>query len=157
MTPVRVLKRIREIHGDCCITDSYEDRGCKIDIRSLGKSALTTIHGDRHQELHGLETKLCDRLVFGQRGKIFVCSVELKGGKNVDVSKAKTQVQGGLDLARDLLSAQTECDWYPILAYSGSLSGKGLQLLRAKTVSFRGKKKVVVRKECGFNLHSYLS
>ena len=157
MTPAKYLKRIRDIHGDCCITNSYEDHGCKVDIRSLDKSALTTIHGDKHQKHHGLDTKLCDRLIFGQRGKVFVCSVELKGGKNVNVLKAISQVQGGLNLARDLLSAQSECNWYPILAYSGSLNGKGLQLLRAKTVSFRGRKKVVDREECGFDLHRYLS
>lgn len=157
MTLATVLKGIRENHGDCCITDSYGDRGCKIDIRDFDKSKLTTIHGDEHQKHHGLKTKLCDRLIFGQRGKVFVCSVELKGGKNVSVSKAILQVQGGLNLARDLLNTQSDCNWYPILAYSGSMDGRGVQLLRARTVSFRGKRKAVVRKECGFNLHKHLS
>lgn len=157
MIPAKYLKRIRDIHGDCCITDSYEDHGCKIDMRSLDKSALTTIHGDEHQKHHGLATELCDRLILGQRGKVFVCSVELKGGKNVSISKAISQVQGGLNLAGVMLNAQSDCNWYPILAYSGSMNGNGVQLLRARTVSFCGKKKVVERVKCGFSLHTYLS
>ena len=156
MSPRRLTEEIRNQHCNCCLTESYQEQGCKIDVQGLKKSELTTIHGDRHQEHHGLTGKLCDRLIFGDGDGSFLCSVELKGGNNVKVSHALRQIQSGLDLARDLLNSQSDWRWYPLLVYSGSMTGKGKQLLRAKTVSYGGKKKLVDRVDCGFSLRNYL-
>ena len=157
MTPKNSVDEIRSLHGSCCITNSYQDHGCKIDVSGFSKAELATIHGDKHQNQHGTTDKLCDRLIFGELGKNFLCSVELKGGKNIKVSDAIAQIQGGLDLAKRLLGSHSDCNWYPILAYSGGINGKGKQLLRARPVSFGGKKRLVDRVVCGFNLHAYLS
>ena len=73
------------------------------------------------------------------------------------MSDAILQIQGGLDLAKTLLNSRSDWSWYALLAYSGSMSGKSKQLLRAKTVSFGGKKRLVDRVDCGFSLLSYLS
>ncbi len=157
MNADKVVQGIRDLHGHCCITNSYQDHGCKIGVHRLRGEELTTIHGDKYQKHHGLTTKLCDRLIFGHLSDSFFCSVELKGGKGAKVSDVIAQIQGGLDLATDLLDSHPFGDWYPIFAYSGSINGKGKQLLRARTVSFGGKKKVVERVDCGFDLYGYLS
>ena len=115
-----------------------------------------TIHGDKHQQQHGTNGKLCDRLIFTSRDKEVVCSVELKGGRSVKVPDAIRQIQGGLDLAATLVDSPSELNWYPLLAYSGSMSSKGTQLLRARKVSFGGKKRLVDRVNCGFSLLRYL-
>ena len=157
MNSDNVVQEIRDLHGDCCLTNSYQDHGCKIDVHGLKREELTTIHGDKYQKQHGLATKLCDRLIFGHLSDSFFCSVELKGGKGAKVSEAIAQIQGGLDLAKELADSHSLGDWHPIFAYSGSINGKGKQLLRARTVSFGGKKKVVERVNCGFNLYGYLA
>ena len=157
MSPRRIAEELRNQHCKCCLTTSYQDHGCKIDVQGLDKSELATIHGDKHQEHHGTTGKLCDRLIFGEGDENFVCSVELKGGNNVKVSDAILQIQGGLDLAKTLLNSRLDWSWYALLAYSGSMSGKGTQLLRTKTVSFGGKRRLVDRVDCGFSLLSYLS
>ena len=157
MSTRRIIDDLRIKHCSCCLTNSYQDHGCKIDVQGLDRSKLVTIHGDKHQEQHGITGKLCDRLILGEGDDKFVCSVELKGGNNVKVSDAILQIQGGLDLAKTLLNSRPDWSWYALLAYSGSMSGKGKQLLRAKPVSFGGKKRLVDRVDCGFSLLSYLS
>lgn len=157
MNAKTIVEEIRLKHYKCCLTNSFQDRGCKIDVRGLNLSKLTTIHGGKHQKHHGTTGKLCDRLIFGEEAETFVCSIELKGGKNVNVSAAILQIQGGLDLAKTLLNSRSDLNWYPVLAYSGSMSSKGKQLLRARPVKFGGKKRLIDRVDCGFCLLTYLS
>lgn len=153
----KLVEEIRRKHQKCCLTNSFQDHGCKIDIRGLDLSRQATFHGSKHQKHHGTTGKLCDRLIFLGETQILVCSIELKGGKNVNVSDAIMQIQGGLDLAKTMSSKRSGWNWYPLLAYSGSMSGKGKQLLRARPVSFDGKKKLIDRVDCGFSLAKYLS
>ena len=157
MSPRRITEELRAQHCNCCLTNSYRGHGCKINVQGLDRSGLVTIDGDKHQEHHETTGKLCDRLILYEGSKNFVCAIELKGGNNVKVSDAILQIQGGLDLARTFLNSPSDWSWYPLLAYSGSMSGKGKQLLRAKTVSFSGKKRLVDRVDCGFRLFDYLS
>ena len=79
MSPSSIAEKLRDKHGDCCLTNSYEDHGCKIDVQGLDQAKLATIHGGKYQKHHGIEGKLCDRLIFGERDNKFLCSVELKG------------------------------------------------------------------------------
>ena len=156
MSPRRIAEEIRNQHCNCCLTASYQDHGCKIDVQGLNKSELATIHGDKHQKHHGTKGKLCDRLIFGEGDRNFVCSVELKGGRNLKVNDAIQQIQGGLDLAKTLLNSQSDWSWYALLVYSRSMTVKGKQLLRTKKVSCGGKKMLVARVDCGFSLLNYL-
>ncbi len=120
---------------------------------------LVTIHGDQNQQCskHKRPGRLCDRLIFGYLGREFICAAEIKGGKNPEVPKAVRQIQGGLDLARELLNNRTQGDWYPLLFFSGKMKGNDLRALSTKTVSFGGKKKRVVRINCGASLRRMLT
>ena len=157
MTSRRITAVIRAQHGSCCLTNSYRDHGCTIGVHGIDRNGLVTIHGDKHQKQHGITGKLCDRLIFGDGDKAFLCSVELKGGKNVRVSEAIEQIQRGLDLTIDLLDSDPDWDWYPLLAYRDGITRMGTKLLLSRRVSFRGKKKLVDKVKCGFSLLSYLS
>ena len=129
MTSRRITAVIRAQHGSCCLTNSYRDHGCTIGVRGLDRNGLVTIHGDKHQKQHGIKGKLCDRLILGDGDKAFLCSVELKGGKNVRVSEAIEQIQRGLDLAIDLLDSDPDWDWYPLLAYRDGITRMGTKKL----------------------------
>ena len=162
MTSPKFAERIHNQFHDCCLTDCYEDEGCRIDIRGFNPGSLTTIHGTKHQHClkHRGSGRLCDRLIFGRldnSNRNFVCAAELKGGKNLDASVAIGQIQGGLTLAHGMLGSELMVDWHPLLFYGGRLRGQGLNLLRSKKVSFGGKKKLVDRVECGASLLRYLS
>ena len=148
MTLPQFAVTIRNEYRDCCLTDSYEDAGCRIDTNGFNRSALTTINGSQNQGCpkHQKSGQMCDRLIFGRLdnlSKDFVCAAELKGGKNVDASVAIKQIQNGLDLARTVLGNQATVVWYPLLFYSGSLKGYGLKLLKTRRVSFPGGKRIV--------------
>ena len=164
MTSPKFAETIDNQYHGCCLTNCYEDEGCRIDIGGFNLGALTTIHGTKHQHCPKHKQRgpgrLCDRLIFGRLDNLnrdFVCAAELKGGKNLDASVAIRQIQGGLDLAHGILDGRSTVDWYPLLFYSGGARGPGLKLLRSKKVSFGGKKKLVDRVDCGSILLKHLS
>ena len=162
MTLPQFSVTIRNEYRDCCLTDSYQDAGCGINVSGFDPKTLTTINGSQNQTCHkhGRPGRLCDRLIFGRLNKVdrdFVCAAELKGGTNLDASVAIKQIQSGLNLAHSVLANQSTVTWYPLLVYSGSSKGHGLNLLRSRKVSFRGEKQLVDRINCGSNLHRYLS
>ena len=157
MTSPRFAEVVYNQYRDCCLTDSYEDEGCKIDVSGFNPGSLTTIHGTKHQDCskHQRPGRLCDRLIFGRVDNLnrdFVCAAELKGGRNLDASVAIEQIQNGLTLAHGMLGNRSTVDWYPLLFYGGRLRGHGLDLLRSRKVSFGGKKRLVDRVDCGASL-----
>ena len=156
MTLESVISNIRDDHRDCCITGSYEDEGCRLDTNGLTLSLLAAFHGGNYQLNHAWTGRLCDRVIIGQSHGGFVCAVEFKGGNNIIMSVAIEQIQGGLDLAAFLLPTRSPEKWYPLLVYSGSMSGRERDLLRNKKVSYRGNKARVDRIDCGSSLLNYL-
>ena len=162
MTSPKFAETVHNQYHDCCLTDCYEDEGCKIDIGGFNSGSLTTIHGTKHQDClkHRSPGRLCDRLIFGRLDNLnrdFLCAAELKGGKNLDASVAIRQIQSGLALADVMLDGRSTVDWYPLLFYQGKSRGHALKLLRSKKVFFRGKKKSVDRVDCGSSLLRHLS
>ena len=161
----RLAESIRSTYGDCCLTDSYSEPNCRIDISGLESSELATVHGDLNQRCpnHGVANRLCDRLIFGQLSDDFICAAELKGGRNPEVPKAIQQIQGGFDLARSILGGRTVERWYPLLYFTvggrnrGKMKGNDLRALQTRTVSYGGKKKLVDRVDCGSGLRDYLN
>ena len=159
MANFQMAESIRSTHGDCCLTDSYTEPNCRIDISGLESSNLATVHGDLSQRCrkHGVASRLCDRLIFGRLNDDFICAAELKGGRNADVPKAISQIQGGLNLARSILGSRLVDKWYPLLFFRGSMRGNDLRTLQTRTVSYGGKKKLVDRIDCGSSLLAYLN
>ncbi len=155
---------IRRTYGDCCLTESYSEPNCRIDVSGLDSSELATVHGDLNQRCrnHGGPSRLCDRLIFGLLifGRLnddFICAAELKGGRNPEVPKAIRQIQGGLELARSILGGRTIERWYPLLFFSGKMKGNDLRTLQTRTVSYGGKKRLIDRLDCGSSLLAYLN
>ena len=126
-------------------------------MHGIHKTGVVTIHGSKYQKEHRIGGKLCDRVMFGEIDRAFVCSIELKGGKTLKVNDAIQQIQAGLDLADQLLSDRSELNWYPLLVYSGRMHSAGMKFLHRKNVSFRGRKRTVERVDCGLKLLDYLS
>ena len=157
MTLESAISNIRRDHRDCCLTDSYGENQCRLDVRELTGASLTTLHGSNYQRNHARQGQLCDRIIFGQHNGNFVCAVELKGDSGIHMSDAIDQIQGGLDLAASLLPPRVAEKWYPLLLYSGSMSGRERNLIRNKTVSYRGKNVRVDRIDCGSSLLNYLN
>ncbi len=150
---------IRNTYGTCCLTDSYSEPNCRMDVSGLEDSELATIHGDLNQSCrnHGVASRLCDRLMFGKLHGDFICAAELKGGRNPEVPKAISQIQGGLNLARSILRNRTIEKWYPLLFFRGKMRGNDLRVIQTRTVSYGGKKKLVDRIDCGSSLRAYLN
>ena len=161
----QLAESIRSTYGNCCLTDSYTESNCRIDISGLESSELASVHGDLNQRCptHGVASRLCDRLIFGRLTDDFICAAELKGGRNPEVPKAVSQIQGGLDLARSILGNRTIDRWYPLLFFTvggrnkGRMKGNDLSTLRTSRVSYGGKKKLVDRIDCGSSLLGYLN
>jgi hypothetical protein len=95
--------------------------------------------------------------MFGKLHGDFICAAELKGGRNPEVPKAISQIQGGLNLARSILRNRTIEKWYPLLFFRGKMRGNDLRVIQTRTVSYGGKKKLVDRIDCGSSLRAYLN
>ena len=135
MTSASVVSGIRNTHRDCCITDIYEDEGCRLDVRGLQPTSLTAIDGANYQSNHPWQGRLCDLIIIGQYHGNFVCALELKGGRNITMSDSINQIQRGLDLAASLLPSRSPGKWYPLLAYSGSMTKRESNMSRRIKVS----------------------
>lgn len=157
MTQESAVSRIHREHRDCCLTDSYEENHCRLNISGSIGSSLTTIHGSDYQASHNWPGRLCDRIIFGAFRGNFLCAVELKGGHSADMSVAIDQIQGGLNLADSLLQTQALEEWYPLLLYSGSMPRRERDVLQRKLVTYRGKRVRVDRMDCGSSLLDYLN
>ena len=159
MAHSQLAESIRSSYGNCCLTDSYIDHNCRIDVSGLESSELATVHGDQNQQCpdHKRPDRLCDRLIFGRLNADFLCAAELKGGRNPEVPKAIRQIQGGLDLARSILGGRTIEKWYPLLFFSGKMKGNDLRAIQTRTVSYGGKKRLIDRLDCGASLLAYLN
>jgi hypothetical protein len=155
----QMAESIRNTYGDCCLCDSYVEPNCRIDVSGLKDSELAAIHGDHNQRCpnHGVDSRLCDRLIFGRLNGDFICAAELKGGGNPEVPKAISQIQGGLDLARSILQNRTVDKWYPLLFFRGRMRGNDLRAIQTRTVSYGGKRKLIDRIDCGSSLLNYLN
>ena len=155
----QLAENIRATYGNCCLTDSYSEPNCRIDVSGLADSELGTIHGDSNQQCrnHRVAARLCDRLIFGRLNGDFICAAELKGGRNPEVPKAIRQIQGGLDLARSILENRVIERWYPLLFSGGKIKGNDRRVLQTRRVSYGGKKKLIDQIDCGSSLFSYLS
>ncbi len=157
MTQDPSLEAIRQDHSHCCITDSYQENRCGLDMRGLDRSEFVTLHGTRYQSNHPWQGRLCDRVIFGRIQENFVCAVEFKGGRSADISTAIDQIQGGLNLAVELHLGQWATDWHPLLVYSGGVPRDEVTVIRTKQVSFRNQRRLVRRIDCGSSLVNYLN
>ena len=149
------LERIRETYADS-ITRSYSERGCRLRLDGIRPEELATIHGSRYQENRGHTGRLCDRIVFCRDNGIVVAAVELKGGRNIRMSHAIDQIQGGLRIAATILARRRVSDWVPLLLYNGRMTSSDTTILRTRTVEFQGERKIIVKRNCGSQLAAVL-
>lgn len=137
-----------------CVTGSCKERRCGL---SLDISDRVIIHGSKYQELYHSGEKLCDRIIFCRHRGFILAAVELKGGGKIDMADAIEQIQQGLTLAEnEMLENQSVSDWFPILLYSGRMK-YDIDVLRKRSVQFRGARKNVIRKDCGSSLSEIIA
>ena len=96
---------------------------------------------------------LCDYIFFGTKeqdaDKDWVVPMELKKG-DVDVSEVAKQLQGGANIADQIIPQGASTKFIPVVA-SGRLSKIEQRLLRntSNKVRFRGRSEIVQRIRCG--------
>lgn len=161
MTLAYAINRIRNTHQDCCLTDSYDENNCGLNLTGLDSASLTTIHGSQYQaqrdRRHPIGGRLCDRVIFGRTDEDFLCVTEFKGGQSADMSVAIDQIQGGLDLADFLLSGREIAWWRAFIVYRGSMPKQESAVLGKKKVAYKGRKRNARRIDCGSRLLDHLN
>ena len=157
MTRDSAVNGVLREHQSCCITDSYEENRCGLDVRGLEFSNLIALHGTNYQLNHNWQGRLCDRIIMGSLDENFVCAVEFKGGRSADIATAVEQIQGGLNLAAALRLGSWAAEWHPILVYSGSVPRDELNVLQRRQVTYRNQKRLVRRIDCGSRLLDHLN
>lgn len=160
MTRDDIVEHIRRIHSQCCLTRKSGEKGCTLNTSGFDPQSLVMIDGSLYQKAHSYEGKLCDRIAFGQHeGTTFVCAVELKSGRNVDLGQAIEQIQNGLSVAADSLSGHEVENWYPVLLFRGGLGAIGTTKLRTRLVTLPTRQRnpsEVIKRDCGSSLAAIL-
>ena len=149
------VERIRRRYASSTTESCSEDR-CSLGLNGLAPESLAIIDGAEYQRAQRFPEKLCDRMVFLAGRGLVIAAVELKGGRNLDVSTAIEQIQNGLTVAGDILRGCVVKDWIPMLMYSGRMTPRVANVLRTRRVRFRGERKIVDRKDCGTQLVTVL-
>ena len=156
MAPDEFIQSIRVLHARCCITNSPKDQGCGLNLHGIDRTSFVMLNGSKYQEYHGHRRKLCDRIIVGKwNDQEFVCAVELKGGKSIDVGDVLEQIQNGLNVAANILSGGIPRNWYPILLYNGHLGTAGITKLRRRPLSVQRQRREsyqVIKRDCNSSL-----
>ena len=140
-----------------CITSSCREKRCRLQLDGVNPASLAIIHGSKYQKHNSYTEKLCDRIVFcGEHGFI-MAAVELKGGKTVNISDAREQIQNGLIVAEGILGGHPVAEWFPLLLYDGGMKPYEIKLLQTRSVEFRGQRKNIVKRNCDTRLSTVLS
>lgn len=150
------IQNIRQNHVSC-ITKSCQENKCRLQLDGVSPTSLAIIHGAKYQKSNSFTEKLCDRIVFCGEHGLIMAAVELKGGKNVNISDAREQIQNGLRIAESILGVHPVTEWFPLLLYNGGMHPDETRLLRAKSVEFRGERKNIDKRNCGTRLSTVLS
>ena len=138
-------------------TKSCKEYNCALHLDGVNRKSLAIIHGTKYQKNHNYHKKLCDRILFCSEHGFIIAAVELKGGKRIHMSDAIQQIQNGLQVAKDILGNHYVADWLPLLLYSGSMKPYETKLLLTRSVTFMGKRKNVIKRDCGTRLNTVLS
>ena len=136
-------------YGDCTARHCRENR-CNLSLNGIGDRVI--IHGSRYQERYRYDQNLCDGIIFAQHEGYVLSAVELKGGRNVELSRAINQIQNGLTIAQGIWGNREVAEWIPLLLYSGRITPHELRLLDSRTVKFRDERKRVIKADCGAEL-----
>ncbi len=103
---------------------------------------------------------LCDYIFLGAKerdtDKDWVVPMELKKG-NVDISEVAKQLQGGANVADQIISHDASMSFIPVVA-SGNFSKHEQRQLRNRSnnVRFRGRSAIIRRIRCGDSLTQVL-
>lgn len=146
---------IRQNFGEC-ITRSCREKKCSLCLEGMNAALLAIINGTKYQEKKNFQEKLCDRIIFSKERGLILAAVELKGGKSVNISEARNQIQNGLRVAKEILGNCSVSDWHPVLVYRGRMNTYETKLLQNKPVRFQGTPKNVIKRNCGSNLNDIL-
>ncbi len=158
MTLANFLGTIRCLYADC-VTNSYQERGCRLRLGDITSDSLVAIHGTLYQKNHPTQGKLADRTIFSAGRDGFICALELKSGNIGSVSAVKEQLQPGLDLAASVLDDWQIRSWYPLLLFGGRLHREDIRQLALpeNRVRFQNERRQIQYRRCGSTLSEVLS
>lgn len=130
-----------------CRCVSCSEGNCRVDLTGLA-AQVEVVKLECVKKLLRLAGRMCDCGIVWKNRR-FIAAVELKGGKNLAVDRAVTQIQRGLHIMESVLSGQTVEDFFPILLFGGRDPTASLGGVR---VNFRGSQRLVIARPCGARL-----
>ena len=157
MSLSQALSEIRREYG-LGLTRSFKERNCGLDLSSVNLEPFIAIDGTKYQSAYRRAGKLADRIIISGAADGLVCAVEFKSGKIGSVADAVAQVQGGLDLAEQLLAGRRVSAWVPLLLFGRAPERDELIELRTprSMVRFQRQNRGLELKRCGTRLSEVL-
>lgn len=140
---------------DCCLMKKCNKNGCGLIMDGLTEFVLVDMDC---KDLGLPNKKRCDFLFLGKENtKIWVVPIELKSGTVKDVKYVRKQLQGGTDLADNILSWKLQFEFNPVLAHGRPIHRDQLKKLRSTFIYLRGEKRKVTTIACNSPLIKALS
>ena len=150
------LALVKEIAGKVpahCRVSRCEGNGCEVRLEGMpSRPDRLTIHLDC-KELGISNKKRCDHLFIGQAdATTYVALIELKSGKVDSVTDVTKQLQGGADLAAQLLPSNASFQFRPVLAHGKGMHKHMLKQLRRVKVQLHETTTPIRIVQCGSKL-----
>ena len=153
---MKSLALVKEVVGKVpahCRVSRCEGNGCEVRLEGMpSRPDRLTIDLDC-QALGISNKKRCDYLFIGQAdATTYVALIELKSGKVDSATDVAKQLQGGADLAAELLPSNASFQFRPVLAHGKSIRKHMFTRLRNAKVKLRGTTTPIRIVRCGSKL-----
>ena len=150
------LALVKEIAGKVpahCHVSRCEENGCEVRLEGMPSCPDRLTIDLNCKELGISNKKRCDYLFIGQAdATTYVALIELKSGKVDSVTDVAKQLQGGADLAAQLLPSNASFQFRPVLAHGKSIRKHTRTRLRKAKVKLRGTPTPILIVRCGSKL-----
>ena len=141
-----IVDHAKEFCG-CCFVAAMSEEGCEVPAPDAPSAILCA--DKRFRANHEREGRICDHVLFIERDeKQIVAPCELKGN-NPNVDHACDQLQGGSEIAEEVLDDFPAPDFKAVLVSKKTLSPLVIKHLRSLKVTFRDQSYGIRPARCG--------
>jgi hypothetical protein len=146
-----LINCIRSKFNDAAVPNCSE-RGCDLKLGNFNDSVV--LKGERICR----DRKMCDCIIFAEKGKIIIGIVELKS-KSADPDEIEEKLINGSNVSLEILKAcheQTIFDFYPIVL-SESWRRSEYRIIKKINIRIMGRKCWIIPGKCGVSLSEIIS
>lgn len=145
-----LLNEIRRRVGEGNLTNSCSGIGCRVEMVDV-PSERVVVNVDLAFKAHGKTGKHCDRILFYNgptANTLVIVLIEHKSGTFDSATDVASQLQGGANLAKEIIPASIKTTCIPVLFHGSGNHQSQFKKLRRQQINFDGRKFPISKDKC---------